>query len=323
MSIYVPSKDYHTNALIYGTGSYRYWLRKCIYIDNQGYRCLASPNLFCPAYTHSSMPAKTREAFQPSSARCHDNNLCLSNEGTLLVYFKEGNRDDVENTAWIAHANYKQQNATVTGVSGADVVDCGGWFCVSPIGFPSDDVRPFCRYFIRQPLVGFSNGTVTIHDANQNMQATVFIMHRPDFSGVTIPDDFAPASQQSTGGASYACHSLRMIFKAPTAWGSNFSAAFPCKSDVPSSSPVQDTILNVTLDTPTTYVKKVAEVGSETFWLLDAVCNSGVLHSGSTSYYHAWMPYLWVERPTCDGSVYIRDMHWTVRLYDTIKSNPT
>lgn len=316
MSVLFES-DYHKSLIRkVNPASPRYYLDKCVYNDSNSVGTLAYPPLFCTEHTNQSYPQKSRAAFQPSSVACKGTNLCLSNEGTIIVYYgRHGDNSDVP-LCFVGNSpnlNYARANV-VTNVD-RDLI------FVSPVlgNDPDIQIPPIFNWFIANPGVYSYNGSVDASYFDDDFFGSRVILHRPDFTGVDIPDDFGTG--QVTGGSSYACHSLTAVVKMPKSWPEP-EVVFPSQSDVQTYLQVTMKFEDVVGNWAAKHVRTIAEDGDYVWYQIDAVMVSpGVLRSSNQYFYHQFFPYFFIQ--PSGGRFYVYDMLWTIRLFDTIKSNPT
>lgn len=334
MSIYVntnpqtASEDYH-HAFIVAPNSGNIWLQKCIYRDSNGEMCLASPNLFCNAFTSTAYPERNRVNFQPSTIRCHKDSFCLSNEGTLFMYFRTDTKPNMSDKPYIGFAMYSSSSRSVELNGNTTVIDFmsgGNYFAVSPINASDDSIYLSTMEFIKPTLTATYNGIESIVSSTGPLNAYELVLKRPsDLQRTDIPDDYNGWRPSSSYGSSYPYYSVRFIISTPSDWPQITQVLVPylMRQETTASIRYNFNDSRIAFKSPTVYVKKIKDRYSRSYWLVDVLCPAVGYLEVAASYYHAYIPYIVISNPPSSGELYIHDMQMTIRLTDSIRSSAT
>lgn len=290
-------------------------LRRCVYCGADGAHTLAYPPQFCDAHTSIIYPEQDRTLWQPSTLKVREDNLCLGNEGNLLIYYPNGCN------CWI---EYDEDAETFTdGLAATCVKVPNGGVALSLAGLADN---AYTLYFAANPYVRYRNGTVGYTATNGPVYADDFVLQRPDFTGVNIPDEFN--NGQTSGGSSYAYTSGKIIVEIPSDFGlvndSNVYARLLVARNHPNDHRPTRTFEDVLGDCSThCRISKNWTENGRRFILFD-ILDRSVVQSGAFT--HVFMPYVFLHdtKQQKTSMVYrIHDIALSIRLVDSIRNGAT
>lgn len=310
ISVEMGNKD-----LVYYNGDGDPRLRKCVYCMSDGVQTLAYPPQFCDAHTSSTYPKHDRLLWQASTLKVRTDNLCLGNEGTLLIYYPDGCG------SWI---EYDEDSETFTdGLSATCVKVPNGGVAMSLAGRADN---AYMGYFVANPYVRYRNGSVGYTSTNDPVYADDFVIQRPDFTGVTIPDEFGYG--QYSGSFSYPWVSGKVLVEIPSNFGlindTNLYVRMLIADNAPNDHRPSRTFNDVLADCSThCRIAKNWTADGRRFILFDILDKSGPVGG---SYSHVFTPYVFFHdtKQEKTSMVYkIHDMALSIRLVDTIRGYAT
>lgn len=306
--------DFH-KALIYIDPYGKPKFSNVAYTDDKGVATVAYPNQFCTAHTSAVYPNTDRAEFQPSTVKLTlgRGEPCLGNEGTMIIT-TSGDKFPSD----LCYARIDDANNRFKSCGGCNVVYDG-----NNITYMTPTKRTGRNNYITaigSILRTITEGEVDSYSSSEPMACDDYVVNRPNYSGVDIPDELG--NNQPTGGQSFVCVSVSMIVSAGPQWSGSIGVRIPSRKTSSLTRPeIRMEEVNREGNVPV-WVRPLSGVGSvdETFLLVDAVQVLGFI--SSSDYFHVFSPFVRFSGFDREHTYRIQDYSMSIRLYDTILNGP-